>query len=388
MEMKKWVWEHENYPAFTYNSVNIDQLLLQAERSIGKLEGTINYLNDKNRASIQIDAATSEIVSSSEIEGEILSRDSVRSSVKKKLDDTFDYSKNRSTRHTDGLVDVLIDSSFNHEPLTAERIHGWHNALFPGGYSGLSKIDVAKYRKREMSVISGRETREKIHYIAPPQEDVTNEMEKLFDYVNSSQDNSYVKSAIAHLWFVVVHPYDDGNGRLARAITNYVLSKELGIDHKYFSISSAVKSDLNGYYEVLDRSNNLEYNRDFDFTEWISWHTKMIKRAVDISLKNIEIVVDKTKFWDRVRDAALNKDQIKVLNRLLDVGQGNFKGGLTNKKYRSITDTTQLTASRHIRDLVEKGFLFEIEGFGGRSTRYDVAVDSDSTQVHIRNSKR
>jgi len=369
---KKWIWEHKDYPNFQHNHTELDTILSQVSRNTGILEGTINTLNASNTTSIQLDAVTNEILASSEIEGEILNRDSVRSSVRKKLDETFDYSNDRSTHHTDGLVDVLIDSSFNHEPLTEERLHGWHNALFPSGYSGMTKIDVAKYRSEEMSVVSGRGMKEKVHYEAPPYSTLESEMNKFLDYINTSKDNPYIKSALAHLWFVIIHPYDDGNGRITRAISNYVLSKELGLNHKYFSISSAVIDDKKNYYDTLEKTNKLLYNKDFDFTEWITWHTHMISNAINISLENIKIVVDKTKFWDRARNLNLNEKQTKVLNKLLDAGEGEFEGGLTNKKYRRITGTTQVTASRHIKELVEKGLLHEIEGHGGRSTCYDI----------------
>ncbi len=375
MEEKKWIWEHNDYPNFQYNHSKLDIVLSQVSRNTGILEGTVNTLNTSNTTSIQLDAVTNEILASSEIEGQILNRDSVRSSVRKKLDETFDYTNDRSTHHTDGLVDVLIDSSFNHEPLTIERLHGWHNALFPSGYSGLTKIDVAKYRREEMSVVSGRGMKEKIHYVAPHHDTLTDEMDAFFDYINHSEDNPYVKSAIAHLWFVVIHPYDDGNGRITRAITNYVLSKELGLTHKYFSISSAVIKDKKNYYHALEKTNKIMDNKDFDFTFWVLWHTHMINSAIDISLENIRTVVNKTKFWDRARNLKLNEKQTKVLNKLLDAGEEKFEGGLTNKKYRSITGTTQVTASRHIKGLVDKGLLLEVEGHGGRSTCYDIAWD-------------
>ena len=375
MEEKKWIWEHNNYPNFQYNHSKLDTVLSQVSRNTGILEGTVNTLNTSNTTSIQLDAVTNEILASSEIEGQILNRDSVRSSVRKKLDETFDYTNDRSTHHTDGLVDVLIDSSFNHEPLTIERLHGWHNALFPSGYSGLTKIDVAKYRREEMSVVSGRGMKEKIHYVAPHHDTLTDEMDAFFDYINHSEDNPYVKSAIAHLWFVVIHPYDDGNGRITRAITNYVLSKELGLTHKYFSISSAVIQDKKNYYHALEKTNKIMDNKDFDFTFWVLWHTHMINSAIDISLENIRTVVNKTKFWDRARNLKLNEMQTKVLNKLLDAGEKKFEGGLTNKKYRSITRATQVTASRHIKGLVDKGLLLEVEGHGGRSTCYDIAWD-------------
>ncbi|RLA66336.1 MAG: Fic family protein [Epsilonproteobacteria bacterium] len=376
MKEKKWIWEHADYPNFQHNHTKLDTVLSQVSRNTGILEGTINTLNASNTISIQLDAVTNEILASSEIEGEILNRDSVRSSVRKKLDVTFDYTNDRSTHHTDGLVDVLIDSSFNHEPLTEERLHGWHNALFPTGYSGMTKIDVAKYREEEMSVVSGRGIKEKTHYIAPPHDTLTDEMHAFLEYINHSKDNPYVKSAIAHLWFVIIHPYDDGNGRLTRAISNYVLSKELGLNHKYFSISSAVMKDKKNYYASLEKTNKIMDNKSFDFTAWILWHTSMINSAINISLENIQTVVEKTKFWDKSRSLNLNEKQTKVLNKLLDAGEGNFEGGLTNKKYRGITSTTQVTASRHIKELVDKGLLHEVEGHGGRSTCYDIVWNS------------
>lgn len=375
MKERKWIWEHPSYPNFQHNYTDLDTVLSQVSRNTGILEGTINTLNTSNTTSIQLDAVTNEILASSEIEGEILNRDSVRSSVHKKLDESFDYSNDHSTHHTDGLVDVLIDSSFNHELLTQERLHGWHNALFPTGYSGMTKIDVARYRSEEMSVVSGRGMKEKIHYIAPPHDTLVDEMRTFLEYINHSNDNPYVKSAISHLWFVIIHPYDDGNGRITRAIANYVLSKELGLNHKYFSISSAVIKDKKNYYGALEKTNKIMNNKNFDFTDWILWHTNMINSAINISLENIQTVVNKTKFWDKARNLNLNEKQTKVLNKLLDAGKGNFEGGLTNKKYRGITATTQVTASRHIKELVDKGLLQEIEGHGGRSTCYDIVWD-------------
>ena len=159
-------------------------------------------------------------------------------------------------------------------------------------------------------------------------------------------------------------------------MTNYVLSKELGFNHKYFSISSAVRDDKKNYYEILEKTNKLLYNKTYDFTTWILWHTHMINNAINISLENIQGVVHKAKFWDRARNLKLNEKQIKVLNKLLDAGKGKFEGGLTNKKYRSITGTTQVTASRHIKELVDKGLIQEIGGHGGRSTCYDIVWNS------------
>jgi len=371
MSIKRWIWQHDLYPSFLYNYKALDLLLTQVSHNIGLLKGKISALNNSDTDSIQIDTITNEIIASSKIEGEILSRDSVRSSVCKKFDNSFNL-KDKSTHHTDNLVEILIDSSFNHKPLTKNRLHSWHGALFPTGYSGLIKIKVAKFRDEEMSIVSNRGYREKTHYQAPPPNEIDKQIDKFLNYINNSNDNAFIKSAIAHLWFVIIHPYDDGNGRIARAITNYILSKELGLEYKYFSISTAVINDKKSYYEILEKTNRLHTKKAYDFTEWILWHTNMLNSATLESVKNIDTVVKKTKFWDKAREFKLNEKQIKVLNKLLDAGENGFKGGLTNKKYRSITNTTQITASRHIKDLVNKNLLKETQGYGGRSTRYEI----------------
>lgn len=267
--VKKWIWQHDEYPRFNYEQSSLSLLLSEVSRNTGRLEGAVYGLNDKSVNSLLVEASINEIIQSSEIEGEILSRDSVRSSVRKKLDKTFDYVNDSSTHHTDGLVTLLLDSSYNNAPLTEERLHGWHSILFPTGYSDGHKIDVATYRSDEMSIVSSKGYRETIHYLAPPYEVLTKQMNELLDYINSSEDDPYIKSAIAHIWFVTIHPYDDGNGRIARTLANYVLSKELGLDYKYYSLSTAIKKDRKGYYDILEKSQNLFYNREFDFTKWI-----------------------------------------------------------------------------------------------------------------------
>jgi len=369
-KIKKWIWQHDEYPNFNYEQSSLNTLLSEVSRNTGRLEGAIYGLTDKNINSLVIDASVNEILQSSEIEGEILSRDSVRSSVRKKLDKTFDYVNDSSTHHTDGLVTLLFDSQHNDALLTEERLHGWHSILFPTGYSDGDKIDVATYRSDEMSVVSTKGYREKVHYLAPPHEELTEQMNELLDYINSSKEDPYVKSAIAHIWFVSIHPYDDGNGRIARAITNYVLSKELGLDHKYYSLSTAIRKDRKGYYDGLEKSQNLFYNREFDFTKWVLWHTNMINSAIESSLEQIKIITQKTKFWDKAREYPLNVRQLKVLNKLLDKGIENFKGGLSTKKYANMVNTSIATAKRDITELVGYGLIEQVEGSSGRNTRY------------------
>lgn len=368
--VKKWIWQHNDYPNFNYIQSTLDTLLLEVSRNRGRLEGLIYGLNDKNINSLIIESTIDEILKSSEIEGEILSRDSVRSSVRKKLDKGFDYLNDSSTRHTDGLVTLLLDSQENCSLLTKKRLHGWHSILFPTGYSDGHKIDVATYRSDEMSVVSTKGYRETVHYLAPPYQQLKEEMSRFLDYVNHSKENPYIKSAIAHIWFVSIHPYDDGNGRIARTIVNYILSKELGLDHKYYSLSTTIREERKGYYDRLERSQNLFYNREFDFTKWIVWHTNTINRAIENSIEQIKIIAQKTKFWDRAREYPLNQRELKVLNKLLDKGSQNFEGGLSTKKYAKMASTSTATAKRDISTLVKYGLIEQVEGSAGRNVWY------------------
>jgi len=223
-----------------------------------------------------------------------------------------------------------------------------------------------------MQIVSGSIGREKVHYKAIPQKEIEHSIRQLIDYINNNPENFIIKSAVAHLWFESIHPYDDGNGRIGRAIVNYILAKDGGLDNRYYSISSVINKDRKGYYNILERTQNLLYNKDLDITDWIVWHTKSIEKAIDISLQNIEKVISKTRFYDKIRYIKLNEKQNKVINKLLDIGEGNFKGGLANKKYRALTKTDAVTASRHLKDLVNKGIIREIEGFSGRNTRYEL----------------
>jgi len=370
--IKKWIWKHDEYPSFSYKRSSLNSLLLEVTRNTGKLEGSISGLTDININSFSIEASINEILKSSEIEGEILSRDSVRSSVRKKLDETFDYNNDSSNYHTDGLVSLLLDSSDNNASLTKERLHSWHSILFPTGYSDGHKIDVATYRLDEMSIISSKGYREIVHYLAPPCKTLEEEMKRFLDYVDNSKEDPFIKSAIAHIWFVSIHPYDDGNGRIARAITNYILSKELGFDHKYYSLSTAIEKERKGYYNALEKSQNLFYNREFDFTKWVLWHTNMINKAIKSSLEQIKIISQKAKFWDSAREYPLNKRQLKVLNKLLDKGIENFEGGLSTKKYANMVNTSIPTAKRDITRLVDYGLIKQVEGSAGRNTRYKI----------------
>ena len=372
MNSKKWIWQHRNFPNFTYDYSKIEPMIFKLIEKSGELKGKMSYLAQNEHDSFSIETSLNEIVATSLIEGEELRRDSVRSSIHKKLNIAFNR-EDTSTTKSDSLTELYLDSRFNQDVLTIERLHRWHEAIFESYESVLYPVRRGMFRDHDdMQIVSGSIEREKVHYVAMPHKLIESSLQHLLEYINQSSENFIVKSAIAHLWFESIHPYDDGNGRIGRAIVNYILSKDGGLDNRYYSISSAINQDRKGYYDTLEQSQNLLYNPNLEITDWIVWHTKSIKESIDISLSNIEQVIKKTKFYDKVRYLKLNDKQKKVINRLLDIGEGNFEGGLTNKKYRALTKTDAVTASRHLKDLLNKGIIKEIDGYGGRNTRYEL----------------
>lgn len=370
---EKWIWQHKSFPNFKYKASEIEPLIYSLIEKSGELKGKMSYLSSKEKESFSLETSLNEIISTSEIEGVDLQRDSVRSSLRKKLNIAFNREEDRSTKDTDSLTELYIDSRFNKEKLSVSRLHLWHHAIFENYHSVLYPVNKGEFRNHDdMQIVSGAVGKEKVHYVAMPEMQIEQSIQALVAYCNDSKENFIIKSAVAHLWFEAIHPYDDGNGRIGRALTNYILSKDGGLDNKYYSISSVINADRKGYYDTLEKTQNLMYNKSFDITRWIKWHIQSIEKSIDISMGNIQIVVNKTKFYDKIRNVRLNDNQSKVINKLLDVGQGNFEGGLSNKKYRALTKTNAVTASRHLKDLVNKGILQEIEGHGGRSTCYDI----------------
>jgi Fic family protein len=375
-EIKKWIWQHQEYPNFKYNKSKLTELISQIDYSRGILDGISKLFSEEDIVNIEIETLTDEAINTSLIEGEVFKRESVRSSFRKKLDKEFDgrYDK-YSTRATDNLVEILIDSNLNKNDLNLERLHGWHNCLFEHTqYSKLNRIDIAKFRSHsDMEVVSGAIGHEKVHYKAVSLEKLDDDIEDFLKYCNESDENIYIKSAIAHIWFVIIHPYDDGNGRIARAITDYILSGNTSsTEFKLYSISTAISNDRTGYYEILDITTNLFLNKEYDLTPWLEWHLKILNYAMDQALKNIEYLIQKTKFWDIHRKNALNERQIKVLNKILDMGSENFEGGLSTKKYISMTQVSKATAVRDISELLEFGCIEQIKDTAGRNIRYKV----------------
>ncbi len=376
-DIKKWIWQHPNYPNFNYDKSRLSELISQIDYHRGILDGMTKLFNQDDIRKIQIDTLTDEAINTSLIEGEVFKRESVRSSFRKKLDKDFDaLSDKYSTKATDNLVEILIDCSLNKNPLTLERLHGWHNCLFENNYSKLNRINIASFRKDDdMEVISGAIGFEKVHYKAIPVSKIDDDIKNFLEYCNTSSENIYIKCAIAHLWFVSIHPYDDGNGRISRAITDYILSKySLNTEFKLYSISTAINSDRKAYYEILDKTTNLFLNRTFDITPWLIWHLNILKNAMQNALLNIEHLIQKTKFWDIHRNQPLNERQIKVLNKIFDVGIDNFEGGLNTKKYMAITKVSKATATRDISELIEFECIKQVDGTAGRNVRYTINI--------------
>jgi Fic family protein len=374
----KWIWQHPNYPNFQYDKLKLTGLVSQIDYHRGLLDGISKLFSSDDIVKIEIETLTDEAINTSLIEGEIFKRESVRSSFRKKLDKDFDARSDKySTIATDNLVEILIDSNLNKSDLNLDRLHGWHNCLFEHTqYNKLNKIDIAKFRSHsDMEVVSGAIGHEKVHYKAIPVEKIEEDTEKFLKYCNENSENIYIKSAITHIWFVIIHPYDDGNGRIARAITDYILSKNTSsTQFKLYSISTAISSDRKGYYDILDKTTNLFLNKSFDLTPWIEWHLNTLNDAMKQSLKNIEYLISKTKFWDIHRKQPLNERQIKVLNKILDIGNENFEGGLNTKKYISLTKVSKATAVRDITLLIEYGCIKQIDGTAGRNIRYEINV--------------
>jgi len=368
----KWIWQHKDYPNFQYDKNRFEHVLFEIKYYQGLLDGVYKTINNDELSFARLEILTTEILETSAIEGEILNRNSVRSSISKKLGIDINI-KDSSNEQSDGLVDILLDATvYFDKEFTLERLFGWHNALFPTGYNSILKINIAKFRGDEdMQIISGVIGKEKIHYIAPPRKNLEKEMNVFLKWLNDDSDLSIIKAGIAHLWFVIIHPMDDGNGRITRALTDMLLSREAKQTYKMYSISSAINDDKKGYYDVLEKVSSC----DLDITPWLEWFLNTLLKSLKNAKENIDIVLKKTIFWDTHKQTILNERQIKVLNKLLDIGVDNFQGGINTRKYAAIAKVSKPTASRELKDLVDKKCIIQNKGTAGRNVSYSVVND-------------
>jgi Fic family protein len=375
--MKRWIWERETYPHFTYDLNTLEHLTQQISLSQGYLIAITQTMDQNNIAQRQLEALMNEAIGTSAIEGEILNRDSVKASIQRKLGFAEVDSAKRDIS-TDYLIEILIDANTNYDQnLTLERLFGWHNALFSRGYSGLNKINVATFRGEEtMEVVGGAAGKEQTFYVAPPREMLEDEMSRYLQWFNETPA-SLLKACIAHLWFVIIHPFDDGNGRIARAITDLVLSKiEKSTVSRLYSMSSAINNDRKGYYRALEQTTGYvrKETNHLNITAWCTWFLSTLYIALSDTKKKLGYIVEKTTFWDKYRNHDLNARQIKVLNKILDMGAENFQGALSKKKYMTISDSASTTASRDIAQLLDIGCIRQIEGTKGRNVRYKITI--------------
>jgi len=365
---KLWIWQHTNYPHFTYDSKAIETHLLETTRIQGQLEGSIKHLSLDKQHTFQTNTILDEILFTSYMEGEVLHRDSVRSSLRKQFEDVNDH---KGSKHTDNIASVQYDVNTNAEPLSLERLHRWHYELIvDGGYDAVQVTPGAFRDYDEMYVTSGTGAKTRVHYVAPPSDVLDAQIEDFLAYCNSATDNPLIQSAIAHIWFVQIHPYGDGNGRIARNITNYILSKGLGLDSRYFSLSHAINNDLKNYGELLEQSNRLTKNPNLDLTPWIVWHTQRVHSAIEMSLSAIDKTIVKTKFHDKIREIKISQNQSKAINFLLS----GKEESINNSMYRAITNTSQVTASRQLNNLVKKGVLEKVANQKARSSAYELCL--------------
>ena len=368
----RWIWQHPNWPDFTWQQDRLESRLRDIHQLQGRLLGSVEGVAGEQGLQSEMDALLHNAINTSAIEGERLDVASVRSSLARRLGlDRAGLPP--GTPQTDGLVDLLLDATHNtQEPLTTERLFRWHKALFPTGQSGLTPIRVGELRGEDvMQVVSGRIDNPTVHFEAPPRERLPVELDAFVTWFNESrQDKSLdplLRAGIAHLWFVTLHPFDDGNGRITRALSDLALAQAEHHSVRFYAVAAAIMARRKDYYVILERTQR----HGLDITDWLEWFLETLKQALLEALDKIQYILLKARFWQRHAATILNPRQIKVLNRLLDVGPDGFEGGLNARKYMGLTKASKATATRDLADLLAKGCIRKGTE-GGRSTHYEI----------------
>lgn len=362
--MAKYIYEHKNWTDFSWQDKAINVVFGEVRLMQGKIIGQMNALGFSAKEEATLTALTLDVVKSSEIEGELLNYEQVRSSIARRLGiNTAGLVP--SSRHIEGVVEMMLDATQRYAlPLNEKRLFGWHAALFPTGYSGPNSIEVGRYRTGEMQVVSGAMGKEKVHYEAVKPELVKMEMDKFLDWFNNENRlDPVLKAAIAHFWFIIIHPFDDGNGRIGRAITDMLLSRAEGSGERFYSMSNQILAERKRYYEVLQKVQH----SSGDITEWLDWFLQCLKNAMLATENTTQKILRKAEFWKLYEHTPINERQRFILNKLFD----DFEGKLQTSKWAKITKTSTDTALRDIKDLVEKGILLQT-GERGRSANYEL----------------
>jgi Fic family protein len=362
--MAKYIYEHKNWTDFNWQDKAINMVFGEVRLMQGKIIGQMNALGFSAKEEATLTALTLDVVKSSEIEGELLNYHQVRSSIARRLGiNTAGLVP--SNRHIEGIVEMMLDATQRHAlPLTEKRLLGWHAALFPTGYSGPYQIDTGKYRTGEMQVVSGAMGKEKVHYEAVKPELVKTEMDKFLDWFNYPNTlDPILKAAIAHFWFIIIHPFDDGNGRIARAITDMLLARAENSGERFYSMSSQILTERKRYYEVLQKVQH----SSGDITEWIDWFFHCLKNAMLATENTMQKILQKAEFWKLHEHTAINDRQRLMINKLFD----GFEGKLQTSKWAKITKTSTDTALRDMKDLMAKGILQQ-PLTSGRNANYEL----------------
>jgi Fic family protein len=372
IRLPKYIHEQSDWPHFSYGLPLLSTKLATVSRHQGILLGSVQSLGFDLKQEATLSTLTEDVVQTSAIEGEHLDEKQVRSSVARHLGIDIGL-RPLPDRRVDGIVDMMLDATQNYaEPLTAERLFRWHAGLFPTGFGPLGKIVVGGWRQGDMNVVSGLLGREHIHFEAPAAYRLDEEMARFLVWFNDETESGEIlvpgrdpvlKSALAHLWFVTIHPFDDGNGRIARAIGDMLLARSDGSTYRFYSMSSQIREERRQYYQVLEETQK----GALDVTAWIFWYLNCLDRALSRSEDILSAVLFKADFWQRTAVRTVNDRQRKVLNRLLD----GFEGNLTAEKWARIVGCSKPTAVRDINDLIVQGILVKNEA-GGRSTSYRI----------------
>ncbi|WP_405160658.1 Fic family protein [Nocardia sp. NBC_01499] len=364
---RTYIWEDPDWPEMRYDAERLAGPLVDVAQSQGHLLGRLADTEDAVRDQAGLAALTSDVVKTSEIEGELLDVASVRSSIARHLGVDIGALA-PADRNVDGVVQMVLDAAVHHDqPMTADRLFGWHAGLFPTGHSGISRVRVGGWRTDTtgpMEVVSGAYGRQRVHFEAPPAALLDTEMRRFLRWFNrDGPELPIVKAGLAHLWFVTVHPFDDGNGRIARALGDFWLARAARSSLRFYSLSAQIQRDRNAYYAILERTQK----GTLDVTEWLLWFLAALERSIANADDTVDTVLAKTRFWRHWGQTSMNTRQIAMLNRLLD----GFHGKLTSRKWSTITKCSQDSALRDINELVGLGVL-QRSNSGGRSTSYEL----------------
>lgn len=367
-----YIYHNKDWPQFSWDMTALAGPLAAVRFRQGALIGRMGSLGFDLKEQAMLLALSEDTLRSSEIEGKVLDPAMVRSSIARRLGvDAGGLSA--TDREVDGVVEMMLDATQRaNEPVTEERLFGWHAALFPAGRSGMNRIEVGRWRSDAdgpMRVLSGPIGSERVHFEAPPAAQVPSLMRAFLEWFNREQPlDPVLKAGIAHLWFLTIHPFDDGNGRIARTLTDLQLARSEGITQRFYSFSQTILAERKAYYEVLERTQR----GDLDLTEWLSWFLDTLARAIESADILLQGVLRKAQLWERLKNVPLNDRQRAMLNRLLD----GFHGKLTASKWAKLQKCSHDTALRDINDLITKGILVK-NASGGRSTSYGLGSDPD-----------